>query len=51
MPQPVGVRRNRRRESRPQGVKVGRKGFVFIYRNGVRVRDSEIVLSAVGRKV
>lgn len=51
MQKSVGVRRNRRRESRPQGVKVGRKGFVFMYRGGVKVRDSEIVLSAVGRKV
>ena len=51
MQKPVGVRRPRRRESRPHGVKVGRKGLVFMYRGGVKVRDTEIVLGAVGRKV
>lgn len=45
------VNRRRRRESRhrPSGVKVGRKGRVRLYRNGVEVRDRNAVLSVFNR--
>ena len=48
---PVVNRRRRRRESRqqPSGVRVGRKGRVRLYRNGVEVRDRNAVLSAFNR--
>lgn len=47
---PVVVRR-RQRDRRPQGIKVGRRGVVYMFRNSVQVRSPEVVLSAVGRKV
>lgn len=47
----IPVVRRRQREYRPQGVKVGRRGSVQLFRNGQKVRNPEIVLQAVGRKV
>lgn len=55
--QQLPVVRQRRREQRqraerqPGGMRVGKRGRLTLYRNGVRVRDPAIVLSAVGRKI
>lgn len=47
-------RRARQREARltqPGGIRVGRRGRLYLVRNGVRVRDRDETLSAIGRKV
>lgn len=46
------IRRGRHREARIKaGVRVGRRGRVSVLRNGVRVKDRELVLALVGRKI
>lgn len=49
---PVVMRRTRRRESRSfSGVRVGRRGRLSVFRNGVPVRSPDMILAMTGRKV
>lgn len=43
----------KRKRGKPQGVKVGRRGSVLVYRGGkvVKALNQEMVLSMIGRKV
>lgn len=45
------VVRRRRRESRPKGLRIGRRGWVTLIRNGVRVKSQAEVAAAFSRQV